>query len=118
VKKTLNREQWTVGKAPRSVRWPAPQVRGCQVYGCGNLSYGNRYCERCEDEIAALDLTYQRQMEHHLRARARRALVVAWIRNGLDWVLEHWWVGALFLVFGGLMCLACGCLDAIVEWLQ
>jgi hypothetical protein len=83
----------------------------CGVYGCSNLSYGHRYCQRCEHEIVALDLTYERQMERHTRMVARRRAIAAWLKARL-------WIVNLIFVAGVLMALYADWLKAVIAWLE
>lgn len=87
---------------------PSPSL--CRVHGCSNLSYGRPYCERCQDEIEALDLTYEQQLQDHLRRAARRRSIRAWLR-------DHVWIVYAAIVGVGLAVFAWAWIGAIVDWM-
>lgn len=73
--------------------WAETAVRACEADGCEAVACSGRYCEGCQDEIAALD-AWQRK---HAEKRARRAM--RWNRLKA-WLWKWLWVPELVFVAG------------------
>jgi len=72
-------------------REPLPRVQRCVTEGCGNLTFGCPYCERCDEEVRALEAMRiekehrQRQaIERHWRRQERVGKVRRWLRRLAD----------------------------------
>lgn len=101
----------------RPAPWPAPEIRACEVEGCNGMSYGSRYCERCESEISALRDMARLKDERREQRRARRAArrTFAGVCKA---VYNRLWIVNLVFVLGVIVYLAGVYGYAFIEWLQ
>ncbi len=97
---------------------PMPRVARCATKGCGNLTFDCPYCERCDEEIRALEAMRlekerrQRQaIERHWRRQERMGTARRWLEQlgdatlmaavgaGAVYVTWHlWWMFMVWLV--------------------
>lgn len=81
-------------------REPLPRVQRCATKGCGNPTFDCPYCERCDEEVRALEAMRIEKEHKQRQAIERHWRRQEWIGTARRWVQ---WVGdAALMVLVGL----------------